>query len=185
MYMYGQSLSRRWKIGLKGNRFRIFEKIIFEFLHKRLANIYKNNKNFCRSTQIFQKWAILYFPWKMLHKETKIVTNIKTTGFFVQEFAGHEMSDFFITYTCANFVVKTPIFSKIFTETTFFYENRLFSRETEMFKFSRKWKTAISFQITYLSFIILIFLRGSMLPLFSSLYIQWWLSRAHTLVHKY
>jgi len=44
------------------------------------------------------------------------------------------MSDFFITYTCAKFVVTTPIFSKIFTETTFFYENRLFSRETEMFR---------------------------------------------------
>jgi hypothetical protein len=68
-------------------------------------------------------------------EETKIVTNIKTTSFFVQEFAGHEMlADFVITYACAKVFVKTPIFSKIFTETTIFLENRLFSRETEMFR---------------------------------------------------
>ncbi len=43
----------------------------------------------------------------MLHKETKIVTNIKTTGFFVQEFAGHEMlADFVITNTCAKGFVE-------------------------------------------------------------------------------
>jgi hypothetical protein len=111
--------------------FRIFEKIIFEFLHKGLANIYKNIKKYSQKHASFCKNVPFFTFPEGCYIKRRIS---KQPGFFVQEFAGHEMSDFFITYTCAKLFVKTPIFSKIFTETTFFYENRLFSRETEMFR---------------------------------------------------
>ncbi len=102
------------------------ENYLWIFTQRTCKYIQKKTKTLAEAHKFLQKWAILYFPWRMLHKETKIVTNIKTTCFFVQEFAGHEMSDFFITYTCAKFVVKTPIFSKIFTETTFFTKTDYF-----------------------------------------------------------
>jgi hypothetical protein len=87
MYMYGQSLSRRWKIGLKGNRFRIFDKIIFEFFHKGLGNIYKNNKNFGETHTFLQKWAILYFPWRVLYKRRKLSLISKQPGFLCKNFS--------------------------------------------------------------------------------------------------